>query len=186
MDKQTILNAQSGDISAFEQIYSQNSSFVWKTIYRMLNNEDESKDIMQEVFVRVYQKLNTYRFESKFSTWVYKVAVTTTLNYIQKKTRQSFLQQQFQKEVFNFQYISESELEGVGDEDIVNILLEKLNPIQRACVILKDLDGYSYEDISNILEQNIGTVKSNLNRARHILRKSWVKKGGQYHVMSVY
>ncbi|MFC1596277.1 RNA polymerase sigma factor [Candidatus Margulisiibacteriota bacterium] len=184
MIDQLILRAQEGDLKAFEELYGEYKDFVWKVICRMIDNEEDRKDLFQDVFVKVYQKLGLYRFEARFSTWLYKVTFSTVLNHLSKQKRSRLAAQVFKRDL-QTEVRQEEELVDVDSEKLVEQILKDLNPVQRACVILKDVESFSYEEIAQMLSLNIGTVRSNLNRGRNVLRKKWNKEGCDEHVMSI-
>ncbi|MFH1429538.1 MAG: sigma-70 family RNA polymerase sigma factor [Candidatus Margulisiibacteriota bacterium] len=184
IDDQTIRQAQAGDLNAYEQIYQQHSGFVWKVICRMVKDKEECKDLMQEVFIRVYRKITLYRFEARFSTWLYRVAFSTVLNHLKKQQIQQAAMGLFRREYSDREEPDES---GESDPELkkeVEQLLQQLNPNQRACVLLKDVEGFTYEEIAEMLNMRVGTVRSTLNRGRSMLRKKWRAKGSENHVLS--
>jgi RNA polymerase sigma-70 factor (ECF subfamily) len=177
MDKAVIKAAQGGDIEAFEQLYQDNSDFVWRVVVRMVNNTEEAKDLAQDIFVKVYQELPKYRFEAKFKTWLYRIAFTTTLNRIKKLK----IRRDKAEDIYRHQEQDAGEEASSSDQLLVKQLLAGLNEVQRSCVVLRDIEGLSYEEVGHILKIKTGTVRSNLNRARHKMRKNWHKKEAKGH-----
>jgi len=181
MIDQLVLRAQEGDIRAFEAIYEEHKDFVWKVLCRMIRSEADCQDVFQDVFVIAYQKIRHYRFNARFSTWLYTIAFRTALNHQQKQKRNQRLLWHWGQE----QELRDEGKDEDGETQNIASLLQSLNPIQRACVVLKDMEGFSYEEIARMLEIPLGTVRSNLNRGRKALRKMWKVKGDERHVVSI-
>ena len=175
MDKCIIQKAQSGDMDAFESLYKEQELFVWKIVCRMMDNIQDREDVFQDVFIKIYQNIDKFQFRSKFSTWVYKIAMSTILNYMEKYKRRVIINNLFFREAPVQD--DDMNLDPDADKEVANIL-KILNPIQRSCVVLKEIEDLSYKEISEVLKIKIGTVRSNLNRARELLRKKWQPEEG--------
>ncbi len=176
----TIIEASEGSTEAFESIYKAYSGFVYNVAFRVVNNIDEAEEVTQEVFLTVYRKLKSFKFKSSLKTWVYRIAVNMAIDYAKKKSKQqdhTVLYENNNKLNKTIDSVSE-EIEREEQKKTISTLLEALSPDQRACIVLRSIEGLSYQEIAESLNININTVRSRLKRAREkliALRKEMVK-----------
>ena len=158
-------------------IFKQYSDFVYNVIYRMLENHPDSEEILQDVFFTVHKKIDSFKNKSSLKTWLYRIAVNKTLNHIKTKKRERNLKNILANntnDIFQENLYTNDIKENIEQENnnyLVSRLLECLNPDQKICVILRNIDGLSYAQIADILEININTVKTRLKRARNKMIK---------------
>jgi len=166
-----IQKAAAGDIAAFEEIYRGTSGFVYGTAFRVTMNKSDAEDITQEVFVKLYDNLKKFEFRSSFKTWVYRITVNAAINFIKrvKKNTGKNINLDMQIIASLKNEGSQSELEQKDLQGLVDSLLKELNYEQRACIVLREIEGLSYKDIAEALKININTVRSRLKRARQAL-----------------
>lgn len=165
--QELIKKASLGDMPAFEAIYKALSGFVYSIALRISTNSADAEDITQEVFLKIYDNLARFEFRSSFKTWVYRITFNTALNFIKrtkKDAEKSADNQTLDTLNFNPQGFAQARGEDFGN--LVQSLLKMLNAEQRACIILREIEGLSYKDISKTLNVNINTVRSRLKRAR--------------------
>ncbi len=164
-----IKNFINGDESAFRILVNRHKDKVRNLIYLQLGNTDYVDDISQEVFISVYKKLHHFRFESQFTTWLYRITVNKCHDHIRKLKVKHF-----------FFYISNDEEEKITSNDdpdnfdlkeLIQEAISKLPEKLKTPLILRDYDGLSYQEISDVLGAEIGTVKSRIFRARESLKK---------------
>jgi RNA polymerase sigma-70 factor (ECF subfamily) len=163
-----IQKAIEGDTVAFRQIVEQHQGFAYAVSYRMVSNEEDAEDIVQEAFIRLWNNLHKYKPEVKLSTWLYKIITNLCLDYLksarikQKKNRVAMSTE------INMNSIS-------GADDMVNanelhtVIQEaasSLTPAQKAVFVLRDLQQLTVEEVSEILSMTDGNIKSNLYYAR--------------------
>ena len=167
--KDILIRASQGDMQAFEDVYKASSSFVYNVAFRVVNNREDALEVAQEVFMIIYHKLKNFRFESSFKTWAYRITANCAINFAKKNSRAKtvpFEESFGEGAVF-------SEIEAKMDQEhqsqLVEKLLGELSPDQRACVVLRDIQGLSYEEIAQALNININTVRSRLKRSREKL-----------------
>ncbi len=178
-DEELITEFQNGDEAAFTQLVGRYKDQLINYIYRYVGDSDEADDILQEVFVRVYHKKNTYRPIAKFSTWIYTIAANLCKTELRRRGRHFFLSLSKTRggaddkypEIPDSRYLSDHEAERSSDHEMIQDALMKLPPKYREVIILSDLQDLTYEEISDITGLNIGTVKSRLNRGRLKLQK---------------
>ena len=181
-DELLIRDFLADDIRAFDRIVNKYKDMVFNLCYRILSDYDEADDCSQETFIKVYNNIKNFRFQSSFLTWLYRIAVNTCKNRL--SSRQSRLNKSFLK-IGNPSEDNRDPLE-IGDRSFdpevlfekneqkrqIDRAIESLPAELRILIILRDLEDRSYEDISEITGVNIGTVKSRLARARSQLRDS--------------
>jgi len=180
LSENTIIEASKGNVESFEDIYKAYSDFVYNVAFRVVNNMDEAQEVTQEVFITVYRKLESFKFKSSFKTWVYRITINTAINFAKKRTKDRSRIVEFNdKNEFKTTVDSVSEeIEEEQHEKMLSTLLEALNPDQRTCIVLRNIEGLSYQEIAESLNININTVRTRLKRAREkliALRKEMVE-----------
>ncbi len=175
-----IENIVKGDLKSFKILVDEHQQIVLNTCYRFLNNREDSEDLTQEVFVEVYKSLPSFRGESKLSTWIYRIAVTKSLDFIRRKKRKKRFG--IIKKVLN----TNDPIEDIKDDnnpdpevrmeelDRIKILNEALGALpenQRAAFTLSKYDEISYKEIAEILNTTIPSVESLIHRAKNNLKK---------------
>ncbi len=163
-----------GDPEAFEEVYSRFAQMVFNLTYRMSGTVEEAEDLAQEVFLRIHRHLGRFNGRSALKTWVYRV----TLNHCRSKLgRKRYPSQPLAEE--NDGEGARLVDEGRSPEDLamardagrqVTLALRELKPVFREAVVLRDLQGLSYDEIAEILKVRIGTVRSRIARGRDRLR----------------
>lgn len=159
-----IREAGNGNMTAFEEIYRLTSGFVYNVALRITRCHADAEEITQEVFVKMHRALAQFEFRSSCKTWLYRIAANTAITRCRKDTRESVLKWKYQKHLE-----VESQQSPVANSDkekVIDALLGCLDEDQRACVVLRDMEGLAYEKISEILNIPLNTVRSRLHRAR--------------------
>jgi RNA polymerase sigma-70 factor (ECF subfamily) len=164
-----VARAQQGDRDAARSLYDTHVRRIHRLVFRLCGDEEMARDLTQDTFIRVFEKLSTFRGDSAFATWVHRIAVTVTLNGLRKERRLK---------------------RGADDLDVANDLpapsdnvdpdlrarlraaIEALPPGARASVILHDIEGYTHSEIGAMLGIAEGTSKARLFDARNKLRKA--------------
>jgi RNA polymerase sigma-70 factor (ECF subfamily) len=164
---QLIDRARRGDADAFEELYHANAGRIYALCLRMSGDAVAASELTQDVFVRAWSKLGSFRGESEFSTWLRRLAVNLVLNQLTAhKRRESRVESTDQLERFD---------RGRSMTTDVRMDLEKavaaLPPGARAVFVLHDVEGYRHEDIARMHGVAVGTVKAQLHRARRLLQK---------------
>ncbi len=163
--------ASLGDLDSFEEIYKAMSCFVYNIAYRTVNNREDAQEIAQEVFLIVYRRLKDFKEESSLKTWVYRIAVNCSINYGKKRTREKIKDSEYEKFDTGNRDSSDPRVSLGKDEhhEIIEKLMENIDPEQRECLVLRNVEGFSYKEISKMLDININTVRSRLKRGREKL-----------------
>jgi RNA polymerase sigma-70 factor (ECF subfamily) len=182
-DAELIKAFQAGNKKAFDQLVIRHKDRIFNLCYRFLGDYEEANDSAQETFIKVYGSLKKFRMESTFITWAYRIAVNTCKNKLKsleykKKKRTVHLDNPGVNEMHDssmeFQEQSLSPLNGLERRERIVLIQDAINRLpdeQKAVVVLRDVEGFSYEDISRITGINPGTVKSRIARARIELRE---------------
>ncbi len=166
-DFKLIKEFQEGNGAAFRKIVFRHKDKVRNLIYLTLGDVDYVDDIMQDVFISAFNNLLNFRFESKFSTWLYRVTINKCRDYLRKKKVRSIFTS------LNDDYHHQSVRLKSDSGDIQNIVrkaIERLPEKLRIPLILRDIDGFSYKEIADKMGCNVGTIKSRIFRARESLK----------------
>ena len=180
-EKELILKAQVGDQTAFEQLIYNYDRAVLSIAMRYVRNNDDAKDIYQEVFIRVYKSLKKFEFRSEFSTWIFRITTNVCLTYKSRKKDQLMvpLQEEFEEDNSEFGRVELISDEKSPEEEILNTDLknfignavDSLSERQRITFVLKHYEGYKIKEIAEMLNCKEGTVKKYLFDAINNLRK---------------
>lgn len=171
ISSELITKAVQGDMKAFEEIYRATAGFVYNVALRITNNRDDADEVTQDVFVSVHRNLKNFAFRSSFKTWVYRIAANTAINHCKRSSRLTERQVEYDPAIHDIGKASEMS-DKVNKEQsahIVEALLSVLDPDQRACIVLREIQGFDYREIADTLHININTVRSRLKRAREKL-----------------
>lgn len=178
--RELIVRCQQKDAAAFEEMYRMSAGFVYNVALRITGNREDAQEAAQDVFVTVYDKIKGFRFESSFTTWLYRVTFNTALDHTRKNSRMKKESVAFDEKLA--QHIESPEgavekLDAREREQICHRLLAAVGPTQRACLVMREIEGLSYGEIAGILKININTVRSRLKRAREQLLSLGKKVG---------
>ena len=156
----------------FLQIYQQFREKVWRLVSKYVSGYHDREDLFQEVFLKIHQALPGFRGESELSTWIFRITANHAINFLKKQKRHDLFRQ-----IFGGFRHTEVE-EGPQDSDgSLSKPLEQLNPRQKMILLMADVEEMKLDEISAILKIPLGTVKSNLSRAREIIKKELKENG---------
>ena len=178
-DELLIRRAQHGDADAFEQLLLEHQKNVYNLCYRMAGNPDDAMDLSQETFLRAWRCLDQYQFASAFSTWLYRLCSNICIDFLRKRRRQQTVPLTFEDAdgeeqtyaVPDAQPLPEEQVELKLPHETLAAAMAQLLPEHRAVLQLRVVNEMSYEQIADVLDIQIGTVKSRLSRARNQLKK---------------
>ena len=178
-DELLIRRAQHGDADAFEQLLLEHQKNVYNLCYRMAGNPDDAMDLSQETFLRAWRCLDQYQFASAFSTWLYRLCSNICIDFLRKRRRQQTVPLTFEDAdgeeqtyaVPDAQPLPEEQVELKLTHETLAAAMAQLLPEHRAVLQLRVVNEMSYEQIADVLDIQIGTVKSRLSRARNQLKK---------------
>jgi RNA polymerase sigma-70 factor (ECF subfamily) len=174
-----VKQARRGDLAAYDELVRRYQERVYATIYHMTANHEDANDLAQESFIKAYQALRSFKGGSSFYTWVYRIAVNKTINFL--KQRKNKTQMSLDDLDFNAEHdpdlvalISDKtprrEVALAELQEKLNAAMQKLSEPHRLVVTLHDVQGLSHEEIAKIMDCNIGTVRSRLFYARQQLQ----------------
>ncbi len=169
-----------GADDAYEILLQRYQQPVYNLVYRLMNDPSDASDIVQEVFLKVFKNIGSFRGNSSLKTWIYRIAVNEAYNHRRWFSRHQRREVALGPEEGLRTYAdsladnSRTPFDQAADHEtfaLVEAALEKLNPKFRAVVVLRDIEDLSYEEIAAVLDVSIGTVKSRILRGREALRK---------------
>ena len=180
-EKELIELAKDGNINAFETLIEKNQQIVYNISLKMLKNEQDAFDASQDALLKAFKYIPKFKGNSSFSTWIYKITVNTCLNYINKNkisskniSLEQTVTQKDNETPIQFEDKKQNVYKEVLENERKRVLydaLEELSPNQKQMIILRDIEGFSYEEIAQITNNNLGTVKSKISRARLKLKE---------------
>ncbi len=183
MDETGLLvkRAKAKDLSAFEKLVRIHQNRVYALCLKMSGNRDDAQDLAQEAFIRAYRGLHSFRNEAEFGTWLHRITVNVCLNARRKDGgRQIFSLDdpyqgedgsELQREVATTNgdpLLALEEKEFLG---LVRIALDSLSEEHRTVLVLREVEGYSYDEVARLTKCSLGTVKSRISRARENMRR---------------
>lgn len=181
-DQRLISALQAGEESAYEQLIERFQGSVYNLAYRLLNDQSDAGDVAQEVFLKIFRNVGSFRGDSSLRTWVYRIAVNESHN----RRRWLFRHRRGETgidEAFDDSDSREKPIMDSGETPFdftmnreAQVLLEEalagVNPVFRTALVLREIEDMSYDEIAEILEVSIGTVKSRIVRGREALRRN--------------
>ena len=179
-DVDLVRTSQDGSLAAFDQLIRRYHQRVYATVYHMTSNHEDADDLTQESFIKAFKALKRFKGDYSFYTWVYRIAVNRTINFLKQRRRKSYhmslndMDLQVEKHPDLLMFISDktprrdvrlSEL-----QEQMNEAMQKLSETHRLTVTLHDIQGMSHDEIGKIMDCNTGTVRSRLFYARQQLQ----------------
>jgi len=178
-EQDLVKRARRGDLGAYDQLVQRYQQRIYATIYHMTANHEDANDLAQEAFIKAFQALKSFKGGSSFYTWVYRIAVNKTINFLKQRKNRS----QMSLNDLDFNVEHDPDLVAlVSDktprreatltelQEKLNEGMQRLSEPHRLVVTLHDVQGLSHEEIAKIMECNIGTVRSRLFYARQQLQ----------------
>lgn len=177
--KKRIKQVLKGDQNAFGEIVEIYKDKVFQLAYRMLGNRHEAEDIAQEAFIRAYVNIQSYNINLKFSTWLYRIATNLCIDRIRKKKPDYYLDAEvagtdgltMYSQIPSKTSLPEDDIESLELQDTIQRAISKLPEKYRSVIVLKYIEELSLNEISEILDMPLGTVKTRIHRGRETLRK---------------
>lgn len=181
-DQEVVLWARKGHEWAYRELVRRYQRPIFSLIYRMVRDRERAEDLAQETFVKVLNALESYRPEYKFSSWIFKIANNAAIDHLRRKELDTLSLDgapdavtSERREGTSLQIAAQSEsplqeLEARELGEVIERAIAQLRPEYRSCILLRHVQGYAYEEIANMLDLPLGTVKTYIHRARSELR----------------
>jgi len=184
-EHQLIERCRKGDLTAFDELVAQHQNRIYNLCYWTLGDADEAADAAQTVFVRAFRSFASFRGDAALSTWLHRIAINVTIDAARRRQRAPlpFSALESDDEAARPRELDSASIHLAAPENsaeeivtrgerrrAVRAALHELSDHHRTVLVLFDIEGHSYEEIANLLELPLGTVKSRLNRARLALR----------------
>jgi RNA polymerase sigma-70 factor (ECF subfamily) len=177
LDKELVLRVQQGDKSAFDLLVIKYQHRIIQLVNRYIKDPSESQDVAQEAFIKAYRALGTFRGDSAFYTWLYRIAINTAKNYLVSRNRRY---SEYHVDVQDAEQVENApQLKGMdtpefllqNDEivDVIKSAIDNLPEEMKVAIMLREFEGLSYEEISQTMECPVGTVRSRIFRAREAI-----------------
>lgn len=174
-------NCRRGNLQAFEALVALYEKRAFNLALRMTGSMEDAQDITQEAFIKVYTGLRQFRGDAAFSTWLFRIVSNMCLDELRKRRRRAALSidepipqpdGEISRQLADLRADPQDAVEGNDLKRLVQQAILQLSADHRLIVVLRDLQGFSYEEIAGMLECSLGTVKSRLSRARTALRRA--------------
>jgi RNA polymerase sigma-70 factor, ECF subfamily len=170
-DRDLVERFKSGDREAFEELLRKYQDRIYNVCHYMLQDTGDAQDAGQDVFLKAYGNLKAYRPDSSLYTWLYRIAVNACLDYNKKSRPKPFEDESVVDDFPSVQPSPERLYQSKETGRAIETALQKLPKKLRAAIVLKEIEGLSYEEIAEALDTSVGTVKSRISRAREELRR---------------
>lgn len=179
-ERELIIRSQRGDVAAFEALVKQHQVVAYNVALRILGSPEDAQDAAQEALIKVFKSLGSFKAEAQFSTWLYRIVVNTCNDYLRRERRHTHFSLDQQLETDDGSITRDVPDESMAPERVhekrvlqekVQRAIQALPEQQRTVVVLRDIEGMSYEVIASMLDLPVGTVKSRINRGRDALRQ---------------
>ena len=178
-ERALVKRAKGGEMTAYDELVRLYQERIFATIYHMTSNHEDANDLAQETFIKAFQALKSFKGDSSFFTWVYRIAVNKTINFLKQRKNRTHLS--LNDLDFNAEHdpdlvalISDKnprrEVNLTELQEKLNAAMQKLSDVHRLVVTLHDVQGLSHEEIGKIMDCNVGTVRSRLFYARQQLQ----------------
>jgi len=187
-EEELVKKSLNGDIQAFEELVLKYQEKIFALAYRYMGNEEDAYDMSQEAFIKAYQSLHSFQGGSSFGTWLYQIASNICRDELRRQKRKKISvfsldeavvtqdNGQVKREIADISLTADILYEQKEFSLYLQEILDQMKTEHKSAIILRDLMGLSYEEIAEVMNCSIGTVKSRISRARSILKKKLLKK----------
>ena len=178
-DRVIVQRVQAGEVAAFDALILKYRERVYGVVYNMTSNREDAADLTQDAFIKAFQSINRFQAQSSFFTWLYRIAVNSTLTHLRKARLRTFFSfEKITDEDKTAQLVNQLTDKKGADRDLfIRELQEKLNEAMmklsikhRTVVTLFEIDGLSHQEIAEIMDTSVGTVRSRLHYAKQLLQ----------------
>lgn len=177
-DQKLIQATLAGDTDAFGQLVVRYQDRLYNSLMLMVKSPEDARDLAQEAFVHAFRKLDSFRGDAQFYTWLFRIAVNATISFRRKAARQKTSSVETAKEAAGIEPVDErggarpsGRMEVQEEQELVRRALSELSDEFRQAIVLTEIEGLSYEDAAEAVGCPIGTIRSRIHRARNELRE---------------
>ncbi|MDP4878515.1 MAG: sigma-70 family RNA polymerase sigma factor [Opitutales bacterium] len=179
LDWAVVQKVQSGNVGAFDQLVQKYREQIFSVVYNMTSNREDASDLTQDAFIKAFQAIGRFQGKSSFFTWLYRIAINSTMTFLKKRNRRRFISyENINEEVSSSEIFerltakNQSEKGALISElqEKLNDALQKLSLKHRTVVILHEIEGLEHAEIAEITKTSVGTVRSRLHYAKHQLQ----------------
>lgn len=174
-----VKKAQKGDLRAFEQLVEQYHARIYNIALGIMGNPHDAEDAAQNALIKIYRAVGDFKFQSKLSTWIYRITTNVCMDEMRKRKRsKSVSSDDLPEDAFGADHAT-PEAHALSQESIADLkcAIACLKDEHRKVIVLRDINGFSYEEIADITKCSVGTVKSRISRARTALKDTLVSSG---------
>ncbi|HEU4801489.1 MAG TPA: sigma-70 family RNA polymerase sigma factor [Gemmatimonadales bacterium] len=183
-DQEVVALARSGAETAYRELVRRYERPIFSLVYRMVRDRELAEDLSQETFIKALNALDSYRPEYKFSSWIFKIANNAAIDQLRRRELDTLSLEgsphaatpdAVEATALQIGSRGESALDAVASIELggeIEKAIAQLRPEYRSCILLRHVEGYAYEEIAQILDLPLGTVKTYIHRARHELRRA--------------
>ncbi len=179
-----IRRCKAGDEEAFTLLLSKYEGYLYRLCFSYLRNKEDALDVMQEVYIKIFRNIASFDERCQFLPWAKKIAVNSCLNFRRDSSKEHHLSLNYEMDT-NWSLQEALVSDGSVEEDVISHTtrenlrrcLDSLPPSYRMVLVLRYLEGMSYQEIAGVLGQPLGTVKNSIFRARNVLKDMMLKKG---------
>ena len=181
LELQLVEKAIAGNTDAFQSLVTKYQKKVYNIAYRMMGNEEDAKDMAQEALVKAFKSINKFRLDAAFETWLYRITTNTCLDELRKNKKKG---NQISIDVYKSENsdipMRELAVDKNGPEveflkrerqRVLHNAIKDMSDDYKRVIILRDIQGFSYDEIAEMCETNVGTIKSRINRGRSMLKE---------------
>ncbi len=177
-DRALVQRAQAGEVEAFNELVEAYKTRVYGVLYHMLGNREDAADLAQEVFVRAFKFIGSFRWEANFYSWLYRIVINTALNFIKGRKEPTLSLNQWDDQVEGAPVMQElmsqesvhGELDRGEIQEKLNEALQKLSKEHRAVVVLHDIQGMKHQEVARVMGCSVATTRSRLHYAHQQLQ----------------
>ncbi len=179
-DAEIVRTVQAGDVAAFDQLILKYRGRLYGVVYNMTSNREDAADLTQDAFIKAFQSINRFQGQSSFFTWLYRIAINSTLTHLRKNRLRTFFSlEKVDEEDRQSAEVIEALTDNSGAErdtyvrelqEKLNEAMQKLSIKHRTVVTLFEIDGLSHQEIAEVMNCSVGTVRSRLHYAKQLLQ----------------
>jgi len=179
LDWVIVQKVQAGNVGAFDLLVQKYREKIFSVIYNMTSNREDASDLTQDTFIKAFQAIGRFKGKSSFFTWIYRIAINTSMTFLKKRSRRRYISyEKIDEEVSNseiFERLTAKNQTEKGAliqelQEKLNDSLQKLSPKHRTVVVLHEIEGLEHAEIAEITKTSVGTVRSRLHYAKQQLQ----------------